>query len=91
MLNGLKYLLTTNCLNNCSKQGICLNNICLCQSGFTTEDCSITIKDYKQQGFKLAEIMIFLIIIMFVAMIIKLILIMQEKSRKTYDDHLNIE
>lgn len=91
ILNGVKYLPTTNCPNNCSKQGICLNKICLCEPGYTTDDCSITIRDYKNQGFKFDEIILFLIIVMMIAMTIKVIMITLEKSKKTYDDHLNLE
>lgn len=91
ILNGIKYSPTKNCPNNCNKHGICLNNSCLCDQGYTTEDCSITIKDFKKQGFKLNDFLILFFIFILIGMIIQLINFRQENSKKFYDDLLNIE
>ncbi|KAH9120089.1 hypothetical protein AeMF1_007564 [Aphanomyces euteiches] len=32
-----------SCLNQCSYQGMCSNNVCTCNSGYTGDDCSILV------------------------------------------------
>lgn len=42
VLNGFKAEFSlTNCLHNCSNNGLCLNHNCLCTGDYITEDCSV--------------------------------------------------
>jgi len=91
IINGNKYFPTTDCADNCNKKGRCFNSTCMCQQGYTNEDCSMTIKDFNEQGILFDDILILIIVIFILGMILKLILTMVEKSSKKYDDHLNLE
>ncbi len=91
MINKVKYIHSDTCNKNCNKKGICLNDVCICQQGFTSEDCSLTIKEFKNDGYKLEDMFIFLIVILVLGMIFKLVIFIMEKSSKKYHDHLNLE
>lgn len=41
VMDGFKaeYLIS-NCRNNCSNQGICVNHTCICNGNWTGKDCS---------------------------------------------------
>src|SRR5690606_5987414 len=39
----------SNCPNNCSSHGICEDNICKCDEGYTKKDCSTTLDELNEK------------------------------------------
>lgn len=80
------------CPNNCSTKGICVNGNCLCLQGYTSEDCSMTYKEYADQGIAL-EPMIkwFIIIFIGVFMITMGILLWKNNSNTKAGDYLELD
>jgi len=54
--NNTMYLKTDDCSSNCSLKGVCLNSTCFCEQGYTTDDCSLTYKEYGKSGFEMKSI-----------------------------------
>ena len=60
---GFIYEKTDNCKSNCTGKGLCLNSTCFCSQGidfcnkgFTSSDCSMTYKEFKESGFEMGSI-----------------------------------
>ncbi len=53
--NETVYYFSKDCYDNCTSNGLCLNSTCYCNQGFSGDDCSMTYKKYKKQGFKLSS------------------------------------
>jgi hypothetical protein len=60
---GMMYLKTDDCSHNCTGRGLCLNSTCFCRQGlfsvnkgFAAYDCSMTYKEYNDNGYELSKI-----------------------------------
>jgi len=82
---------TTGCPNDCSTKGLCLNSACFCDQGYTTEDCSMTYKQYNEQGFKLQDVSSLFLIAFGGGLIITLISLLLSRSQKVSSDHIMFE
>lgn len=51
-LDGFRAVFSvTNCLNNCSSNGLCANHLCLCKGDWSGIDCSAQICNCGERGF----------------------------------------
>jgi hypothetical protein len=82
------FYMTTDCFNDCSKKGLCLNSTCFCDQGYTMDDCSLTYKQYNEQGFKLQDVTGLLIVAFGGGFLITLISLILSRSKKVSSDHI---
>ena len=85
------YYVTNDCSNSCSKKGLCLNSTCFCEQGSTSQDCSMTYKDFMEQGLKFNDMKKFMIAAFGIAFVMTFISLLSAKSaRNIKSDHLDI-
>ena len=60
MMEGEQYELTIGKCGNCNGRGICFNEKCFCNNGFTGEDCEMTYKEYESKGYPISEYYLYL-------------------------------
>ena len=84
------YVRTNDCSANCTSRGICLNSTCFCDQGYSSNDCSMTYKQYLEQGYKFTDMIMYLVIAFVTATILTLIILIFRRSQKVSGDHLEL-
>lgn len=90
-VKGDIYIRTKDCTSNCTSRGICLNSTCLCEQGYSSNDCSMTYKEYLEQGYRFTGMIKFLIIALVSSSILTLIILIYRRSQKVSGDHLELD
>ncbi len=89
--SGEIYYQTTDCMNNCTKRGLCLNSTCFCEQGYSSDDCAMTYKQYLEQGIKFSDVSGILVGAFAVAFIGTIIVMIIKKANKVTNDHIEFE
>jgi syndecan 4 len=83
------WIRTKDCYNDCSSRGICLNSTCLCDQGFSSNDCSLTYKQYLFRGFSLDGMIKYLVLVFFISMAITLIVLLNNRTKRISSANLD--
>merc|ERR1711957_701641 len=59
-IHGKIFRKTKDCKLNCNKHGMCLNDQCLCDQGYTGKTCEKVYKDILKAGFKFKDVVVYL-------------------------------
>ncbi len=89
--SGEIYYQTTDCMNNCTKRGLCLNSTCFCEQGYSSDDCAMTYKQYLEQGIKFSDVSGILIGAFGLAFLVTMIVMIIKKANKVTNDHIEFE
>jgi hypothetical protein len=89
--SGEIYYQTTDCMNNCTKRGLCLNSTCFCEQGYSSDDCAMTYKQYLEQGIKFSDVSGLLIGAFAFSLIGTIVVMMIKKANKVTNDHIEFE
>jgi hypothetical protein len=85
------YYQTTDCYGNCTKRGLCLNSTCFCEQGYASSDCSMTYKQYLEQGIKFSDVSGILIGAFGLSLVATIVVLLIRKAQKVTRDHIEFE
>ena len=86
-------VITKNCPQNCSNNGLCLNSTCFCSKNYTSSDCSVKYFEFEDdQGYTSSEIKYTFIILFFMSLILTALInkVYRSNESATLKDHIII-